>query len=81
MKREPQPAYEPANIPLDDLTLPPAPAITREAAAELIFTALGEASMCWNPRPTGEFDSTRATRIGEKLITQLGWTPRKDNSQ
>ena len=36
-----------------------------------IFQALGEASMCWDPRPTGIFDSTRCKDVGERLITTL----------
>lgn len=38
---------------------------------ELIFTALGEASMCWSETPSGVFDSTRAQQIGEKLYADL----------
>lgn len=33
-----------------------------------IYEALGEASMCWNPRPSGVFDSTKASEIGERLV-------------
>ena len=36
-----------------------------------IFEALGEASMCWIPRPTGEFDSTNTERIGNELIEEI----------
>lgn len=38
---------------------------------EIVFTALGEASMCWNPRPTGVFDSTGAKEIGDKLVKNI----------
>ena len=39
---------------------------------ELIFTALGSASMCWNPRPGNQvFDSSECSSIGEKLINDL----------
>ena len=38
---------------------------------EKVFTALGEASMCWDPIPTGVFDSTNAGKIGNKLLADL----------
>ena len=39
---------------------------------ELVFTALGEASMCWNPQPSNQvFDSTRAVKIGEELYNNI----------
>ncbi len=41
------------------------------AARELIMQAIGAASMCWQPTPTGVFDSTKAQEIGENLMTEL----------
>ncbi len=38
---------------------------------ELIFQALGAASMCWTGAPSGTFDSTRCKQIGEELIAAL----------
>ncbi len=40
---------------------------------ELIFTALGAASVCWkgNEVPSGEFDSQTATNIGNQLIEDI----------
>ena len=32
-----------------------------------IYLAIGEASMCWNPIPSGVFDSTRASEISDRL--------------
>ena len=40
-------------------------------ARELIFIAVGEASMAWTNTPTGNFDSFKAVEIGEKLICDL----------
>ncbi len=37
----------------------------------LIFEALGEASLQWEPKPTGVFDSTGAIKVGEKLYTEI----------
>jgi len=39
---------------------------------EIIFQALGHASMCWLPN-TGnlEFDSTEAVKVGNKLIKDI----------
>lgn len=37
----------------------------------LVHEALGAASMCWNPRPTGEFDSTAAAAIGAQLVDDI----------
>lgn len=38
---------------------------------ELVFTALGTASVCWVPAPEGVFDSARAEEVGNKLIEAL----------
>jgi hypothetical protein len=38
---------------------------------ELIFQALGAASMCWSGTPSGVFDSTRCKQIGDELIAAL----------
>jgi hypothetical protein len=39
---------------------------------ELVFKSLGEATMCWEPQPSIQvFDSTRAMKIGEKLINDI----------
>jgi hypothetical protein len=38
---------------------------------ELIYTAIGEASMCWSEAPEGVFDSENAARIGDELIAAL----------
>lgn len=38
---------------------------------ELIFQALGEASMCWSETPLGVFDSTRAKAIGDRVVDSL----------
>jgi hypothetical protein len=43
----------------------------KEKLEELIFTALGEASMCWTETPHGIFDSTRAKEIGDKLVIDI----------
>jgi len=32
-----------------------------------VFESIGEASMCWNPRPKGVFDSTHASEIADRL--------------
>jgi hypothetical protein len=34
-----------------------------------VMQALGEASMCWEPKPTGVFDSEHAAKVGEKLMS------------
>lgn len=36
-----------------------------------IFEALGSASMQWEPRPTGVFDSETCKKVGENLIKVL----------
>ena len=41
--------------------------------ADIIYTALGEASMCWDPLPGDQvFDSDKAVEIGKKLGKELG---------
>lgn len=42
------------------------PARDRELL-ELIGIAIGEASMCWSERPTGVFESTRASAIVDRI--------------
>jgi len=41
-----------------------------------ICESIGEASMCWKPRPSGVFDSTHALRISDQLYNLI-----KDNLQ
>jgi len=38
---------------------------------ELVFQALGEASMCWSERPKGVFDSDYAKEVGERLVADI----------
>lgn len=38
---------------------------------ELVFHAIGEASMCWEKIPQGKFDDARAKAIGEDLINKI----------
>lgn len=38
---------------------------------EAIGIAIGEASMCWHPRPTGEFDSTHAGSIVDRIMNTI----------
>ena len=37
-------------------------------AEEMIGQAIGEASMCWEPIPTGVFDATKAKVVMDRLI-------------
>lgn len=39
--------------------------------SQIIFEALGEASMCWLPTPTGVFDSSACEKIGLRVVGQL----------
>lgn len=38
---------------------------------EVVFQALGHASMCWEPRPEGVFDSQEASKVGNELLRTL----------
>ena len=38
---------------------------------QIVFTALGEASMCWSETPRGIFDSVGATIVGDKLLKDI----------
>lgn len=38
---------------------------------ELVFQAIGEASMCWSKLPQGKFDDARAKAIGERLLADI----------
>jgi hypothetical protein len=36
-----------------------------------IFESIGEASMCWHPRPAGVFDSDHASKVAQDLFDYL----------
>lgn len=38
---------------------------------EVIYQAIGHASMCWLPRPGGVFDSEEASRVGAELTRTM----------
>jgi hypothetical protein len=38
---------------------------------EFVSIAIGEASMAWNPRPSGVFDSTHASKICDALLLRF----------
>lgn len=61
MNSEAQPAPDTANRTRD---LPP-------ALERIVLEALGEASLCWEPKPTGVFDSERAESIGRGLVARI----------
>ena len=44
---------------------------TDEDTETAIFEALGAASVCWDPTPTGVFQSERASAIGYELVAHL----------
>ena len=44
---------------------------TIQELREKVFTAIGEASMCWIPTPQGIFDSTRAEKVGRRLVDEI----------
>lgn len=48
------------------------PAVPSDDLPRLIFEAIGEASMCWNPPPGSQvFATERATAVAEKLIADV----------
>jgi hypothetical protein len=40
----------------------------RKKFEETLYTALGEASMCWSETPTGVFQSEKAKAAGERVM-------------
>ncbi len=36
-----------------------------------VFESIGEASMCWSPKPVGEFDSSRAADVATRLCFKI----------
>lgn len=36
-----------------------------------VFQALGTASLCWSPPPTGQFDTEQAIWVGEGLLRYI----------
>lgn len=52
---------------------PPARILPVEASfEEAVGQALGAASMCWDPRPSGVFDSVRCAQIYDELMKLAG---------
>ncbi len=47
---------------------------------EMVFEAIGEASMCWTGAPKGIFDSSRAHQIGERLVNAINGVAPKGGS-
>ena len=45
--------------------------MTNEERKQLIGEAIGAASMCWCETPTGIFDSTRASKIADRVTAAL----------
>ena len=43
-----------------------------------VLMAMGEASMCWRPIPSGVFDSERCIKIAEKLVEALDKKSKKE---
>jgi hypothetical protein len=37
----------------------------------MIGEAIGEASVCWSEKPKGEFESTRAEVIVDRILTKI----------
>lgn len=46
--------------------------MTIEEFRSLVGEAIGEASMCWSETPKGEFDSSRAALIVDRIINAYG---------
>ena len=36
-----------------------------------VWESVGHASMCWNPRPEGEFDATEASKVAMDLLFKI----------
>ena len=43
----------------------------RQDLPRIVFEALGEASMCWDPIPAGVFNSSRAKEIGDRVVAEI----------
>lgn len=42
-----------------------------EEIKKIIFTNIGAASMCWSETPKGEFESTRAIKLGDEIYNKF----------
>jgi len=52
----------------------PTPAPYDREVARILGELAGAASLCWNPRPTGEFDSGAATKFVDQALRSLAAT-------
>lgn len=43
----------------------------RETLRHAVYETLGAASMCWDPRPEGVFESERASALGSSLLALI----------
>lgn len=46
-----------------------------------VFEAIGEASMCWNPRPSEVFDSEQASGVAVRLCFKIAEEIGKDRKR
>jgi len=46
-------------------------AIPEEKLREVIGQAAGEASLCWEPKPTGIFDASYASGIVDRTVNEV----------
>ncbi len=45
--------------------------MTKEELRSILFQGMGYASMCWEPKPKGVFDSTSATSVSEEVYKAI----------
>lgn len=46
----------------------------------IVYEAIGAASMCWDPTPTGVFEATKAKSVAEKLVGQINAMTEKEKN-
>lgn len=56
----------------DELAARPLNRISDRDLREMLQMAIGQASMCWEPRPEGVFDSSAAVAVADELLARLG---------
>lgn len=45
--------------------------MNKEKLEKLVYQAIGNASLSWDPKPKGCFDSSQALTIGEELVDEI----------
>ena len=56
---------------MSELDEPKKDRLDEKALRQKVMEAMGAASMCWEPIPTGVFDASGAIAVAERLLAEI----------